>query len=212
MTEVVIVPAPREGARGKHAAERLSPREGIFNAATRLFGEYGYNGASMRDIAKAVGILPGSLYAHISSKEDILLEIIETGVDRFNSAVDRLSASEAPPDQLIRAAVREHLNIVADNPERTQIVFHQWRFLSADNRARLLAKRAQYADFYTRALRAGVEQGIFSPNLDIKVAGLTILGALNWTPEWLSPDGPTSPGRLADSISDNLLEGLARRK
>jgi AcrR family transcriptional regulator len=211
MTEVVVVPAPGEGGRINQTKERPSPREGIFNAATQLFGEYGYNGASMRDIAKAVGILPGSLYAHITSKEDILLEIIETGVDRFNNAVDQISASGAPPDQLIRAAVREHLDIVADSPERTQIVFHQWRFLNPGNRARLLAKRAHYAEFYTRTLRSGMDQGIFSPSLDLKVAVLTILGALNWTPEWLSPDGPASPRQLADSIADNLLQGLTGR-
>ncbi|MDN5856301.1 MAG: TetR/AcrR family transcriptional regulator, partial [Actinomycetia bacterium] len=67
------------------ATERLSPaREAIFAAATRLFGERGYSGTTMRDIAKAVGILPGSLYAHIESKEAVLVEIIEGGVDRFN--------------------------------------------------------------------------------------------------------------------------------
>ena len=211
MTEVLVVPAPRGGVRTKQASERPSPREGIFAAATQLFGAYGYNGASMRDIAKAVGILPGSLYAHISSKEDILLEIIETGVDRFNDAVDRLSASGAAPDELIREAVREHLNIVADSPERTQIVFHQWRFLSEGNRARLLAKRAHYAEFYARTVRLGMEQGVFSPNLDHKVTVFTILGALNWTPEWLSPDGPASPSELADAIADHLLQGLTNR-
>jgi AcrR family transcriptional regulator len=209
MTEVAVTLSDLDA--GGTVEGRNSPRDLIFAAATQLFGDRGYNGASMRDIAKAVGLLPGSLYAHIASKEALLLEIIEGGVDRFNSATDRLSRAGLPPDLTIREAIREHVCIVADNPERTLIVFHQWRFLSEPNRTRLRDKRAHYAEFFTRTLRAGVEQGVFSPELDCKVATLTILGTLNWTPEWLSPDGPITPTRLADQISDNLLRGLTTR-
>ncbi|HEY1971557.1 MAG TPA: TetR/AcrR family transcriptional regulator [Pseudonocardia sp.] len=209
MTEVAVALPDIHPVGG--VEERNSPRDLIFAAATQLFGDRGYNGASMRDIAKAVGLLPGSLYAHISSKETLLLEIIEGGVDRFNRAVDRLSQADLAPDLAIREAIREHVCIVAENPERTLIVFHQWRFLSEPNRTRLRDKRAHYAEFFTRTLRAGVDQGIFSPELDCKVATFTILGTLNWTPEWLSPDGPIAPARLAEQISDNLLRGLTIR-
>ena len=78
-------------------ADRSSPaRAAIFSSATRLFGEQGYPGTSMRDIARAVGLLPGSLYAHIQSKEAVLLEIIEGGVDRFNQAVDDVDRQDLP--------------------------------------------------------------------------------------------------------------------
>jgi AcrR family transcriptional regulator len=186
-------------------------REAIFSAATRLFGARGYTGTTMRDIAKAVGILPGSLYAHIQSKEAVLLEIIEGGVDRFNAAVDKIDAMDLAPELALRQAVREHLRIVADNPGRTLIVFHQWRFLDDDIRDRLLAKRAHYEAFFVRTLRAGIEQGAFDAKLDPKVTVLAILGALNWTPEWFSPEGPASSDEVADKIADGLLGGTLRR-
>lgn len=196
-----------------HAASERPPatREAIFAAATRLFGERGYAGTTIRDIAKAVGILPGSLYAHIQSKEAVLLEIIEGGVDRFNSAVDRIEALDLTPTDALRHAIREHLRIVADNPGRTLIVFHQWRFLDDDNRDRLLSKRDHYEAFFVRTVRAGIAQGEFGPDLDAKVTVLAILGALNWTPEWLSPDGPAAPAEVADKIADGLLQGVFRR-
>jgi AcrR family transcriptional regulator len=194
------------------APERpLAAREAIFSAATRLFGERGYTGTTMRDIAKAVGILPGSLYAHIRSKEAVLLEIIEGGVDRFNAAVDKIDAMDLAPELALRQAVREHLRIVADSPGRTLIVFHQWRFLDDDNRDRLLAKRAHYEAFFVRTLRAGIKQGHFDAKLDPKVTVLAILGALNWTPEWFSPEGPASSDEVADKIADGLLGGTLRR-
>src|SRR5882724_9015001 len=208
MTDLVAVPVPRVGRGGDAEPAQSASREAIFAAATRLFGERGYNGASMRDIAKAVGLLPGSLYAHIDSKEALLLEIIEGGVDRFNAAVDRVDRAGQPPESALREAIREHLLVVADNPERTLIVFHQWRFLSSDNRAVLRDKRARYADFFARIVRAGVDQGVFHPGLDPKITVLTILGALNWTPEWFSPTGGASAVEIADKMADGLLSGL----
>jgi AcrR family transcriptional regulator len=212
MVEAAVIPATWEGDSAKSDVGSRSPRAVILETATQLFGERGYNGASMRDIAKAVGILPGSLYAHISSKEAILLEIIESGVDRFLGAVERIDAMDVAPDERLRLAVREHLLIVAENPQRTHIVFHQWRFLGEDHRVRVLAKRAAYAEFYMRTLRAGMQTGIFSPDIEPKVAVFSVLGALNWTPEWLSANGPATPVQLADRIMENILHGLSGRR
>jgi TetR/AcrR family transcriptional regulator, cholesterol catabolism regulator len=195
------------------AGERTASvaRGAIFAAATQLFGERGYTGTTMRDIARAVGILPGSLYAHIQSKEAVLLEIIEGGVDRFTAAADAVAGQDLAPEAALRAAIREHLRIVADNPQRTLIVFHQWRFLDPDDRARLLGKRARYEDFFVRTVREGVAQGVFSAGLDPKVAVLSLLGALNWTPEWFNPEGKASAEDIADEIGSALLGGLLVR-
>jgi AcrR family transcriptional regulator len=204
---------PQATDPGSHASRPVqrAPRDAIFAAATRLFGERGYTGTTMRDIAKAVGILPGSLYAHIESKDAVLLEIIEGGVDRFNAAADRVDALGLAPDEALHAIFREHLRIVADNPGRTLIVFHQWRFLEEPHRSRLLAKRRHYEHFFTRAVRAGIELGRFGAGLDVKVTVLGLLGALNWTPEWFSPVGPATPDEIADRIADSLLDGLRTR-
>jgi AcrR family transcriptional regulator len=200
------------GPTTKPPNERPSAaREAIFTAATRLFGERGYTGTTMRDIARAVGILPGSLYAHIASKDAVLVEIIEGGVDRFNAAVAEVEALDLDPDSAIRAAIRRHLEIVADNPQRTLIVFHQWRFLDDESRGRLLAKRATYEEFFLRTMRAGVDRGVFDARLDAKITVLGVLGALNWTPEWFSPEGKATPAELADAIADGLLGGMLTR-
>ncbi len=100
------------------------------------------------------------------------------------------------------------MKIVADNPERTLIVFHQWRFLGGAHRALLRDKRARYAEFFIQIVRSGVDQGVFNPGLDPKVAVLTILGALNWTPEWFSPSGRATAAEVADKIADSLLGGI----
>ena len=73
------------------------PRVAIIIAAMHLFGKQGFTGTSMRDIATAVGLLPGSLYAHIDSKEALLLEIVKEGISCFITAVEP-QAKAAPDD------------------------------------------------------------------------------------------------------------------
>lgn len=185
------------------------PRDSILEAATGLFSESGYTGTTIRDIAKVVGVLPGSLYAHIDNKEALLLEIVETGIDRFLAVTACLDPT-ASPAELMRLAIKAHVAVVAENPPQTLVVFHQWRYLTGPNRARIVDKRRRYEDVYRTIMRDGVARGDFSPQVDEKIAVLAILGALNWTAEWLSPDGPASANDVGSRLADSLLWGILR--
>jgi AcrR family transcriptional regulator len=187
----------------------LKPRDSILEVATTLFSETGYNGTTIRDIAKVVGVLPGSLYAHIDNKETILLEIVESGIDRFLAAAEAIDA-EAGSAEMMRLAIRAHMSVVAENPQRTLVVFHQWRYLTGSSRTRIIGKRRRYEDLYKTIMTKGVESGDFNETLDSKVAVLAILGALNWTAEWYSPGGPQGPGDIADLLADSLLTGILK--
>src|SRR5260370_41889060 len=81
----------------------------------------------MRDIAEAVGVLPGSLYAHIESKETLLLEIVSDGIAQFLAIEQSLEASVDSPEARLRKAIRAHVDVVAEDPQRSLVVFHQWR-------------------------------------------------------------------------------------
>jgi AcrR family transcriptional regulator len=185
------------------------PREVILEVATRLFSERGYAGTTMREIANAVGVLPGSLYAHIDGKETLLYEIVEGGIDRFLAATVAATAADDPADRT-RAAVKAHLGVVAESPERTLVVFHQWRFLKGPNRARVLDKRKRYEDVFVKIMDDGIASGAFSARLDAKIAVLSILGSLNWAAEWFRPDGPEGPEQVGERLADTILWGLLR--
>jgi TetR/AcrR family transcriptional regulator, cholesterol catabolism regulator len=184
------------------------PREAIMDAAMHLFGKQGYSGTSMRDIAGAVGVLPGSLYAHIASKEALLVDIVEDGINRFLAAAQPHVESDASPSEKLRAMVVAHVAVVADNPERSLVVFHQWRFLGEQNIHAAIGKRREYEQAFIGVIEDGMKSGAFRANLNRRIAVLTILGALNWTPEWLSPDGSLSPEEVGGMIADTLLMGV----
>ena len=180
----------------------------ILQAATRLFGERGYPSTSMRDIAEAVGILAGSLYSHISSKETLLARIVDTGLDRYLGAVIPIVDSGDPADVRFRRAVKAHVELVAGHVEESLVALHQWKFLSGDNRARVEAKRRAGSEAFGRLLADGLESGVFRPVPNSDVAVSAILGTLNGVPEWYSPKGPATPEEIGDQLAELLLGGL----
>jgi len=192
----------------KRQAKGTSTREVIADVAVRLFGLNGYTRTTMRDIAEAVGVLPGSLYAHIDSKETLLLEIVSEGIARFLAIEQSLEASADSPEARLRKAIRAHVDVVAEDPQRSLVVFHQWRFLSEPNRASAVAMRRRYANAYVKIVNDGKATGVFSPRLDTRIAVFSILGALNWIPEWYSDKGAASPGEIADKMAEALIFGL----
>jgi len=184
------------------------PRVAIINAAMHLFGKQGFTGTSMRDIATAVGLLPGSLYAHIDSKEALLLEIVKEGISCFITAVEPQAKAALGPVDRLRQMIIAHVEVVAENPERSQVVFHQWRFLGEENLPQAVERRREYESLYVTAVEEGVRAGAFRKDLNLKIAVLTILGSLNWTPQWFSPDGSLSAAQIGDLMADALLGGI----
>jgi AcrR family transcriptional regulator len=194
----------RSSSRGKPGGARAN----ILDVATQLFGASGYAGTTMRDIADAVGILPGSLYAHIDGKEQILLEIVNEGIDTFLASAQPATDEDCAADIRMRLAIKGHLHVVADSPQRSRVVFHQWRYLSEPNLGRIVEKRHRYEQIFTEIMQAGVTSGAFNSQLDTRIAVLTVLGALNWTAEWLSPGRPSDANATADRLADTLLQGI----
>lgn len=198
--------------KAKTTQEPAHPREGILDAAMHLFSQHGYSGTTMRDIAKAVGVLPGSLYAHIDSKETLLVEIVEGGIDKFLAIGTVRDLASGSSETRMRAAIKAHVAVVAENPERTLVVFHQWRYLTGDNLTHAIEKRRRYEQTFAKILSEGVKTGDFGAALDIRIAVFAILGALNWTPEWYSPRGALGVEEIGDKLADTLLQGLVGNK
>jgi len=191
--------------------EISKPRDIILDVAMHLFGKQGYTGTSMRDIANGVGMLPGSLYAHIQSKEVLLSELVERGIARFLTAIEPILDQEISASEKLRAAIKAHITVVAENPERSLVVFHQWRFLGKKNMDLAVKARRRYESAFTTIMEQGIAAGLFNPKLHVKIAVRTLLGALNWTPEWYSAEGPLSADKVGDIMAETLMQGFLAR-
>src|SRR5215207_6652768 len=92
-------------------------REGILQAATRLFSEKGYRGTSMRDLGQALGLHAGSLYVHITSKEEVLFEICDRIQRTHTEGMAEILASDAPATDNLRAVARLQMRVIGENRE-----------------------------------------------------------------------------------------------
>ena len=106
----------------------------IEEAASALFRERGYAATSVRDIAQALNLQGGSLYAHMASKEDVLWSIVIRAADRFNAEVGPIAAdAERAPSERLREMIRAHVGVVTGIQKDAAVFLHEWRFLSPDS-------------------------------------------------------------------------------
>lgn len=182
-------------------------RESILETTLRLFSVKGYRGTTMRDIAAAVGIKAGSLYAHISSKDELLLELIVRATDRAERAVIGAFDVEAPAAERLRRGIEAHLRIVADDLQSARVYFHEWRELDADMRKQIEGKSLSYQQRFERVIADGRDAGEFR-DVDPALAAVAITSMLNVFHVWYSPSHGPTVEEVAQAFSDLVINGL----
>ena len=189
-----------------------SRRREIEDAASSLFREHGYSGTSVRDIARALDIQGASLYAHVTSKQDVLWSIVERMATRFEAAADAAMAGAGPtpvvgPGSRLAALVRAHVGVIFDDIERASVFVHEWRSLAAERRATIQKRRDAYEARFRTVIADGVQTGTFAP-VDPAVAASFILTALNGLVVWYRPDGRLKPAALTEAYADLALRAV----
>lgn len=160
-------------------------REALLEAAAKLFGARGYENTSMRDIAAAFGVLPGSLYHHFESKEALFVAVYAKGVDRIIDAVELAVAGHADPWDRLEAACVAHLRTLLGRRSYAAAVIADWPGDDGPLRDELVRHR----DRYEAVFRALVDAVPLAPEVDRRHLRLALLGALNWTLTWYRPGG-----------------------
>ncbi len=182
-----------------------SRRSELTRQAARLFAEKGYHGTSIGDLAEAMGVQKGSLYAHIASKQDLLYETMAEGARAFHAGLDAIP-DELRPVEKIRLALRSHLRVVADQLDVATVFVQEWRYLEGDRRDEILSERRRYEERIRGLFREGRELGELRSDLDDATAALLALSAANWAYTWLKPGRDTDV--LADQFYEIFLEGI----
>ena len=180
-------------------------RSELTREAARLFAEKGYHGTSIGDLAEAMGVQKASLYHHIESKADLLWDVARDGAEAFHAALDEVPETLRPVEK-IRAALRAHLRVVAEQLDIATVFVREWRYLDGERRDEFLAERRRYEERIRALFRDGVEQSELRTDLDVTVAALVFLSAANWAYTWLQPGRDTDA--LADRFFELLVDGM----
>jgi AcrR family transcriptional regulator len=195
-------PGERPNTRG---ADRLKQ---VMDAATDMFHANGYANTTVEDVAGAVGLLKGSLYYYIDSKEDLLFRIVDDVHEDVQATLDEAMASTelAPLDRLSQFA-RRQVEYNARNVKKIAVYHHEWARLEGDRLADIRRRRRRQEQAVVALLNEAKEHGDVSPELDVKLAANCVFATVIWPYTWYRP-GALSPERLARFCSDFILHGV----
>ena len=192
----------------------LTKRQAIEDVASELFREHGYAGTSIRDIARALSVQGASLYAHVTSKEDVLWAIVDRAATRFEAAADAAEADvdadrAGDPAEALAALVRAHVGVLTADVDAAGVFVHEWRALGLEHRAVILARRDAYEARFRRRIEDGIAVGAFAMT-DPGVATSTVLSALNGVAGWYDPNGRLPAIRIADHLVELSLRMVSQ--
>jgi AcrR family transcriptional regulator len=183
--------------------------EPVFRAAGQLFRQKGFEAATVREIAAAAGMLPGSLHYRYASKEELLLALMERGITSAVAAVRLAIAGVGDPLERMRAALRAHLHLLVRDDEAIYVLLYEGRSLSGPAREHMVRLRDRYDALWDGLLHAAAGTGRIRPEVDLRLVRLFLLGGVNWAAQWFSPGGTYSADEVADAFADMVLRGLS---
>jgi AcrR family transcriptional regulator len=195
---------PTDG-QAKPARTRRNRGQDVIEAAIRVFHKKGYASASIQDVAAEVGVLKGSLYHYIDSKEDLLARIFEDSAGHFEAMMAEAAALDAPPVERLRSFARECSLWYLRNIERVGIYVNEWEHLSGKRRKEVVRIRMDYEQKLAGMIGDVKEAGEAAPDLDVNYATYFIFGALNGLPDWYRRRGPDSAERIADGYARMIV-------
>jgi len=194
---MTISPDPRPGHNS--TIPRENRRRSLLEAAAVLFRDKGFEGTSVRDMATASGLLPGSIYCHFPSKEHIFLAVQTQALERLNEAVQIAVRDIPDPWARLEAACIAHMTAILD--ENAPVAVMPERGLA------LWERLAASRDEYENNFRALVDDLPVPAGTSRKYLRLMLMGAMNWVPNWYRP-GRDAPQRIAVEIVWLLRCGL----
>lgn len=159
--------------------KRSKRKQEIYIASARLFRKKGYAAASVRDIAELVGLEPSSLYSHIKSKEEILINICNDCAVLFADGMDQIKASGRSNVEKLDGLIDLHIDIAYNNPSSVTVFNDEWRHLPEEELSLFLKKRKEYEDNFKQILKSGMEEGEFEP-MSLTTTLNIIINSVKW--------------------------------
>jgi len=169
----------------------------IREAAVKAIAKHGFEAASLRDIAKEVGIRAPSLYNYISSKEQLLYELMKDPLTSMLAEYRALVKEIDDPAGKLRVFVQVHLNFHLRSRLDVFIGNMELRSLSANHYRTISNLREEYARVLEGIIEEGVKSGAFHAG-EPRVTSLIMLGMLSGVCNWYQPGGSMSADEMTE--------------
>lgn len=177
-----------------------SDRDLVLRSAARLFREQGYERTTVKEIAEACNMLPGSLHYRYQAKEDILVDLMRLGLEQASIAVTQAVVGVAEPVEQLRRGINAHLQMLVSGSDMVYVLLFEWRSLRGEARREMIKLRDRYESLWAAMLKLLAEKGVIRNDMDLELLRLIGLGALNWVATWFREDGRYSLEDIGDFV------------
>jgi AcrR family transcriptional regulator len=210
--------AARRSATGRAAT--AGPRRGrpgydlesLLAVAVTVFNERGYDGTSMEDLSRRLGISKSSIYHHVNSKEDLLALALDRALDGLFRIADQVGGSSEPAIRRLEQLVRGSVAVLTDQLPYVTLLLRARGNTPTERRA--LARRRQFDQIVADLVKEAERDGDIRPDVDPAVTARLLFGMVNSLAEWYRPGGRDSAGaeELADAVCAVAFHGLRVRR
>jgi AcrR family transcriptional regulator len=190
------------------ATARHDRRDEIHQAAIEIFCRKGFAAASMQDVADTVGILKGSLYHYVASKDELLKTIFVEAASETRERIAHNVALDVGPAERLRTFVEEQIRWYLANVEHGTVLLREGRYVSGRQRRAVKVYRERYETYAQSLIDDCVAAGITRPALNVPHAARFVLGAVDATPQWCRESGADAPETIARIYTDLTLAAV----
>jgi AcrR family transcriptional regulator len=198
---------------GTSSPDRQPPdRAFILTTAARLFRRQGFEKTSLKQIADACDMLPGSLYYRYNTKEALLVELMRRGIDVVTAEVQTAFDSAQYPAEQLRLCINAHLRTLVVDSDTVYVLLFEWRALGLEAREEIIALRDRYESFWADIIQTMVAHRVIRQDIDGKLLRLIGLGALNWVATWYDSEGEYKLDAIGDLVWRVIMDGVVDKR
>ncbi|GAB2743914.1 TetR/AcrR family transcriptional regulator [Amycolatopsis magusensis] len=180
--------------------------ESLLTVAVKLFNERGYDGTSMEDLSKKLGITKSAIYHHVPSKEEMLRLAVDRALDGLFAVADEVAEADGPAIDRLERLVRGSVEVLVDRLPFVTLLLRVRGNTKVERTA--LARRREFDRIVTDLVKAAEAEGDVRPDVDPAVTSRLLFGMVNSLIEWYRPRGGASAQELADALCKIAFTGL----
>jgi AcrR family transcriptional regulator len=184
--------------------------ESLLAVSVAVFNERGYDGTSMEDLSRRLGIAKSSIYHHVDSKEQLLSLALDRALDGLFSVADDVRGRPEPAIERLQYLVRASVTVLADRLPYVTLLLRARG--NTDTERRALARRREFDRIVADLVKEAERDGDIRPDIDPAAAARILFGMVNSIAEWYRPDGRAADGVLASTVATIAFDGLRTRR
>jgi AcrR family transcriptional regulator len=195
----------RPGRRGRPGYDL----ESLLAVAVTVFNDRGYDGTSMEDLSRRLGISKSAIYYHVNSKEELLSLALDRALDGLFAVVEEVRSSDAPAIDRLERLVRASVDVLAERLPYVTLLLRARGNTGTERRA--LARRREFDQIVADLVKEAERDGDIRPDVEPAITARLLFGMINSLVEWYRPDRPDAAAgapELADAVCTVAFDGL----